>query len=88
MLKLGIRRSNRQENRGQVVRLVAVIPGYVFGWVPKGNTGGAGVLAIKPMAIPKDLEALLQNYSIARGVIGRGPVLALLAASAFIVLNR
>jgi|MDSZ01.1.fsa_nt_gb hypothetical protein len=88
MLKLGIRRSDRREIRGQIVRLVAVIPGYVFGWVPKGNTGGADVSAIKPMAIPQDLEALLQDYSVSRDVVGRMLVLAALAALALFVLIR
>lgn len=88
MLKLGIRRSDRREIRGQIVRLVAVIPGYVFGWVPKGNTGGADVSAIKPMAIPQDLEALLQDYSVSRDVVGRMLVLAALAGLALFVLIR
>ena len=88
MLKLGFRRSDRREIRGQIVRLAAVIPGYIFGWVPKGNTGGADVSAIKPMAIPKDLEPLLQDYSVSRDVIVRILILGPLTALALFVLIR
>ncbi|MEP3076774.1 DUF3703 domain-containing protein [Maricaulis sp.] len=88
MLKLGLRRADRREIRGQIVRLVAVIPGYVFGWVPKGNTGGADVSAIKPMPIPADLEALLQHYSVTRDVTVRILVLTALAVLATLLLLR
>ncbi|MEP4165396.1 DUF3703 domain-containing protein [Maricaulis sp.] len=87
MLKLGIRRADRREIHGQMLRLIAVIPGYISGWVPKGNTGGADVSAIKPMPVPEDLEALLQDYSVTRDVAVR-LLLAVLAALATPVLLR
>ena len=68
MFKIGIRKSDFREIFGQTTRMVAVIPGYVFGWVPKGNTGGANVSPIKPMAIPEDLAPMLADYSVARDV--------------------
>lgn len=61
MLKIGARRRNVREIFGQCLRLVAVFPASVFGWVPVGNTGGANVSAIKPMPIPNDLAEFLRT---------------------------
>lgn len=61
MLKVGLSRHDGREIGGQLLRLVATLPGYVFGWVPVGNTGGANVSAIKPMPIPADLQAILDT---------------------------
>ncbi|MBG53068.1 MAG: DUF3703 domain-containing protein [Parvibaculaceae bacterium] len=82
MLKIGIRKTDWREIRGQVLRIIAVIPGYLFGWVPKGNTGGAGVSALKPMPIPDDLAALLKGYNVWTDVTLRVPIWA--AISVFI----
>ncbi len=71
MLMVAFRRADWREIRGQIVRLVAVVPGYLFGWVPKGNTGGANVSALVPMPIPKDLEPLLRDYRVWADVLGR-----------------
>lgn len=68
MLRLARRRRDRREVRGQVLRLIAVTPGYLSGWVPKGNPGGANVSALKPMPYPDDLAPLLTNYSVWRDV--------------------
>ena len=68
MLKVAIRRWDWREIRGQITRIIAVIPGYLFGWVPKGNTGGADVSATKPMPIPSDLVEPLKGYSVWRDV--------------------
>ena len=68
MLKTGVRRGDWREIFGQVLRIFAVVPGYVFGWVPKGNTGGANVSPIKPMPLPADLKDLLKDFSVARDV--------------------
>jgi len=68
MFKIGIRKSDFREISGQTTRMLAVIPGYVFGWVPKGNTGGANVSPIKPMVIPQDLAPMLADYSVAKDV--------------------
>jgi len=59
MLKIGVKRADAREITGQCVRIIAVFPASIFGWVPDGNTGGANVSALKPMPIPPDLEAIL-----------------------------
>lgn len=84
MLRTGLRRKDGREIRGQVMRLVAVVPGYLFGWIPKGNPGGANVSALRPMPIPEDLRPLLKDYSVARDVLGR---VAVFAAAALLVLG-
>lgn len=61
MLKIGTRRKDIREIFGQCLRLAAVFPASLFGWVPVGNTGGANVSALKPMPIPDDLEDLLRS---------------------------
>ncbi len=71
MLKVGLRRWDWREIRGQITRIIAVIPGYLFGWVPKGNTGGANVSATEPMPIPPDLAEPLKGYSVWRDVVLR-----------------
>lgn len=68
MFKIGIRRADFREILGQITRMIAVVPGFVFGWVPKGNTGGANVSPIKPMSIPDDLQPLLADYNVAKDV--------------------
>ena len=54
MLKVGARRSDRREIRGQIARMIAAVVGYVFGWVPLCNTGGANVSSLKPMPVPPE----------------------------------
>lgn len=56
MLKIGSARRDMREIIGQVLRIIAVFPASLFGWVPIGNTGGANVSALKPMQIPDDLS--------------------------------
>lgn len=79
MLKVGIRRKDWREIRGQLQRIVAVIPGYLFGWVPKGNTGGADVSAVKPMPIPADLATPLKGYNVWVDVLLRAIMWAVVA---------
>ena len=76
MLKVGVRLQDRREVAGQLVRLLAVIPGFIFGWIPLGNTGGANVSAVRPMPLPDDLKATLGPVNIGADVTLR---LALLA---------
>ncbi len=62
MLKFGIRIKSVSEIFGQIPRLlVGGIKSFV-GVIPKGNTGGANVSALKPMEIPKDLKEILDKY--------------------------
>jgi hypothetical protein len=60
MLKLGASLRDGREVLGQVTRMLAAA---LFSriWVPIGNTGRADVSAMKPMPIPQDLRALLEN---------------------------
>ena len=61
MLGYGLRRRDRHEIIGQLVRLVVAAPGTWTGRYPVGNTGGANVSALKPMPIPDDLRAVLKD---------------------------
>ena len=60
MLKLAVRDGDVREAAGQLVRLAAggLLP--LAGWLPAGNTGRAGVSAIRPMPIPQDLRRLCE----------------------------
>jgi hypothetical protein len=66
MLGHGIRRRDRREVLGQVVRLVVAAPGTWSERYPVGNTGGANVSALRPMPIPDDLRAILEDGAAAR----------------------
>lgn len=59
MLGYGLRHRDRREVTGQVVRLLVAGPGSAARRYPRGNTGGAYVSAVAPMAIPADLQAVL-----------------------------
>jgi hypothetical protein len=63
MLGFGLRRRDRREIVGQLMRLVVAAPGTWTGRYPVGNTGGANVSALKPMPIPDDLQAVLNGPS-------------------------
>ena len=87
MFKVGIRRGDYREIFGQITRMMAVVPGYLFGWVPKGNTGGADVSPIKPMAAPADLAPLLADYNVAKDVRGRLLIIALLLTLLMLIVK-
>lgn len=59
MLAIGWQRRDGREVAGQLARIVAAL---LFSriWVPDGNTGGANVVALKPLPIPDDLDAILK----------------------------
>ena len=59
MLRYGLRRHDRREVVGQLVRMMVAGPGSVTRRYPVGNTGGADVSAFAPMPIPEDLRPLL-----------------------------
>ena len=61
MLGYGVRHRDRREIAGQLARLVVAGPGSALRRYPLGNTGGADVSAVTPMAIPVDLDALLRR---------------------------
>ncbi|HAJ46648.1 MAG TPA: hypothetical protein DCL54_08720 [Alphaproteobacteria bacterium] len=80
MLALARAAQNGPETRGQILRLVAAIPGYVFGWVPVGNTGSANVSAVKPMPVPPDLAPYFDGYNVWTGVLFRIGIVAVASA--------
>jgi hypothetical protein len=59
MLAAALRRHDRREVVGQLLRLVVAAPGSLSGRYPVGNTGGADVSALRPMPIPEDLRSVL-----------------------------
>jgi hypothetical protein len=61
MLGAGLRRHDRREVVGQLLRLVVAGPGSLTGRYPVGNTGGADVSALAPMPIPEDLRPFLNT---------------------------
>jgi hypothetical protein len=78
MLRVGLHRRDGREIFGQLLRLVATLPGALFGWVPAGNTGGANVSALRPMPMPPEFAHHFAGFSMARTVVVRLAILALL----------
>ena len=60
MFAAGMRRHDRAEVLGQLLRIAVAAPGSWTGRYPIGNTGGADVSALRPMPIPDDLRELLE----------------------------
>src|SRR2546423_1720081 len=61
MLGAAVRKREGREIVGQAFRLIVAGPGSFTGRYPVGNTGGADVSAFKPMTIPDDLRAVLDE---------------------------
>lgn len=59
MLRIGWRRRDLREIGGQLIRILGGSIGSAIGRVPRGNTGGANVSALRTMPIPPDLLELL-----------------------------
>jgi hypothetical protein len=72
MLGYGIRRRSAGEIAGQLLRLAVAAPGSWTGRYPRGNTGGSNVSALKPLPVPKDLQAVLKAH---HGVISNDVVI-------------
>ena len=60
MLQVGWQRQDSREIFGQLV-CIAAAAAFSRIWVPVGNTGRANVSATKPMDVPPDLQALLNE---------------------------
>ena len=60
MLRVGLKRRNRREILGQLLRILGSA-GSLVGWVPIGNTGGANVSPFKPMTITDDLKKIFDK---------------------------
>ncbi|ABM24007.1 DUF3703 domain-containing protein [Marinomonas sp. UCMA 3892] len=78
MLRIGLKRNDNREVIGQIVRLIATVPGFIFGWVPRGNPGGANISALKPVPLPADLQPLLADSPIWRDVLIRLTIYAVI----------
>ncbi len=61
MLMLAIRERKKVEVIGQILRIILVFPGHLFGKLPIGNIGTTRVSAFKPMAVPADLKDLISK---------------------------
>lgn len=88
MLRVAWVRRDLREAGGQVTRILAVLPAYVVGWVPVGNTGGANVSPIKPMAIPQDLQSSFVGYSLRRQILWRVVLFAGLILAVWLLLTH
>lgn len=78
MLKVGLKRRSKREVGGQLTRLFAVVPGFLFGWIPKGNTGGTNVSAVRPMPLPQDLDEIIGPFNVWHDVLVRAGLLAVI----------
>jgi len=61
MLRVAWAQRDGREVRGQLLRLFLVPLGHLSGRLPRGNTGGSNVSAFVPMAIPPEVERLLDD---------------------------
>lgn len=84
MFRLARKQSDVKEARGQIVRLIGAGPFHLAGWIPIGNTGGADVSPILPMAIPADIQPYFDGFSLRNGLIVR---LLLLVIALFALLT-
>lgn len=61
MLAFAWRRRDAHELLGQLTRTLLAGPGSWLGRAPLGNTGGANVGMFEPMAVPEDLQRILDE---------------------------
>jgi hypothetical protein len=59
MLLWALQQRRPGDAAGQLMRLAAALLVTGIGWLPRGNTGGSNVSAIRPMPVPPDLQRLL-----------------------------
>ncbi len=62
MLRWGWQQRDWREIAGQVLRIIAAATKTAIGWIPVGNTGGANVSPIRPMPLPDDLAAIIEQH--------------------------
>lgn len=60
MFRLALRERDAAESAGQVLRLLLAFPGNLSGRLPAGNSGRAGVSALRPMPVSEDLKRFVQ----------------------------
>lgn len=63
MLLWGLRHRQAREVRGQLLRIAGAASKTALGCVPHGNTGGAGVSAVRRMPVPADLQQQLDSFN-------------------------
>ena len=61
MLKIGWKTKNWREIFGQIFRIAGASTKTPLGIYPAGNTGGSNVYFFKPMPVPDDLQAILDE---------------------------
>ena len=61
MLGYALRNKDTPEVRGQMIRLLVILPGHLIGRVPKGNIGWSSVGLTQEMPIPDDFKHLLSK---------------------------
>lgn len=61
MLRVEFRRRRTMAAVGQVTRIVLGMLGSAVGVVPVGNTGGTDVCMFKRMAVPPDLQTIIDG---------------------------
>jgi hypothetical protein len=61
MLLWALRHRVPREAAGQVLRIVGAATKTAIGWVPTGNTGGSNISPFQPLAIPADLQEVLDG---------------------------
>jgi arylesterase / paraoxonase len=83
MLRLARVANDNREIKGQIQRILAVPLGWLSGWVPKGNPGGANINPLKPMPLPADMVDDLADFSVRKDVWTRIAILAAFLATAY-----
>jgi len=58
MLKIGIRKKDRKEIIGQVIRLLVAGIGSLLGRTPIGNTGGANLGILTPLPLTNEVAKI------------------------------
>ena len=58
MLEYAKSRKDWREVKGQIIRILATIPGHLFKTIPKGNTGWSIVPLTEKKPLPDDLKKL------------------------------
>ncbi|TGL65937.1 DUF3703 domain-containing protein [Leptospira jelokensis] len=58
MLKIGIRKKDKKEILGQIIRLAVAGIGSILGRAPIGNTGGSNVGIMTPLPISSDIAQI------------------------------
>lgn len=67
MLRWALRQRSGRELFGQVLRIAGAATKTAIGLVPDGNTGGANVSPVLPMAIPPDLASVIRAAQSTEG---------------------